>query len=87
MDIILKLTNFTLPAGFVSELVKKDIIQFSALLYNQAYEIRNRIRLSLAYNIVKAHGGELRVEREEAKGAQFIVSCLLVDTLISFNDV
>jgi signal transduction histidine kinase/ligand-binding sensor domain-containing protein len=29
--------------------------------------------LSLAYDIVKAHGGEIRVETEEGKGSEFIV--------------
>jgi len=29
--------------------------------------------LSLAYDIVKAHGGEIRVETEEGKGSDFIV--------------
>jgi len=29
--------------------------------------------LSLAYDIVKAHGGEIRVETKEGEGSQFIV--------------
>jgi signal transduction histidine kinase len=30
--------------------------------------------LSLSYDIIKAHGGELKVESEEGKGAKFVVS-------------
>ncbi|HZJ36653.1 MAG TPA: ATP-binding protein [Gillisia sp.] len=30
--------------------------------------------LSLAYDIIKAHGGELKVETEEGKGTEFIIS-------------
>jgi len=30
--------------------------------------------LSLSYDIVKAHGGELKVETTEGKGAEFIIS-------------
>jgi signal transduction histidine kinase len=29
--------------------------------------------LSLSYDIVKAHGGELRVETKESEGSEFIV--------------
>ncbi|MEJ7681408.1 MAG: HAMP domain-containing sensor histidine kinase [Segetibacter sp.] len=29
--------------------------------------------LSLSYDIIKAHGGELKVETKEGEGAQFIV--------------
>ena len=29
--------------------------------------------LSLAYDIVKAHGGELKVETKEGEGAEFII--------------
>ncbi|MDX2049119.1 MAG: ATP-binding protein [Chitinophagaceae bacterium] len=29
--------------------------------------------LSLAYDIVKAHGGELKVETKEGKGGEFII--------------
>ncbi len=30
--------------------------------------------LSLSYDIVKAHGGEIRVETKESEGAEFIVN-------------
>jgi signal transduction histidine kinase len=30
--------------------------------------------LSLSYDIVKAHGGELKVETKEGEGAEFIVN-------------
>jgi signal transduction histidine kinase len=30
--------------------------------------------LSLAYDIIKAHGGELKVETEEGEGSTFIIS-------------
>ena len=29
--------------------------------------------LSLSYDIVKAHGGELKVETKEGKGSEFII--------------
>ena len=29
--------------------------------------------LSLSYDIIKAHGGELKVETEEGKGSSFII--------------
>ena len=29
--------------------------------------------LSLSYDIVKAHGGEIKVESKEAEGAEFII--------------
>ncbi|MFM2325823.1 MAG: hypothetical protein RIR31_25, partial [Bacteroidota bacterium] len=29
--------------------------------------------LSLSYDIVKAHGGELKVETSEGKGSEFII--------------
>ncbi len=34
--------------------------------------------LSLAYDIVKAHGGELRVESKEGEGSEFIIQLLTV---------
>ena len=33
--------------------------------------------LSLSYDIVKAHGGELRVETEEGKGTEFMIILLV----------
>ena len=38
--------------------------------------------LSLSYDIVKAHGGELKVETEEGKGSRFIISIPGADNLI-----
>lgn len=34
--------------------------------------------LSLSYDIVKAHGGEIKVETKEGKGAEFIISVPVV---------
>lgn len=34
--------------------------------------------LSLAYDIVKAHGGELRVETKEGEGSEFVISLPIV---------
>jgi len=31
------------------------------------------LRTSLAYDIVKAHGGEIKVETKEGDGTQFII--------------
>jgi len=30
--------------------------------------------LSLSYDIIKAHGGEIKVENKEGEGAEFIIS-------------
>jgi two-component system NtrC family sensor kinase len=37
--------------------------------------------LSLSYDIVKAHGGEIKVESEEGKGSEFIIQLHLANTL------
>ena len=34
--------------------------------------------LSLAYDIVKAHGGEMKVETKEGEGAEFIIQLLII---------
>ncbi|HEY6979047.1 MAG TPA: ATP-binding protein [Chitinophagaceae bacterium] len=31
------------------------------------------LELSLSYNIIKAHGGEIRVESKEGEGSEFVV--------------
>ncbi|WP_276500885.1 ATP-binding protein [Terrimonas pollutisoli] len=35
--------------------------------------------LSLSYDIVKAHGGELKVETKEGKGSEFIIQIPIMD--------
>ena len=37
--------------------------------------------LSLAYDIVKAHGGELKVETKEGEGAEFIIKLKLKENV------
>ena len=36
--------------------------------------------LSLSYDIVKAHGGEIKVQTKEGEGSAFIISLPLKDT-------
>ena len=36
-------------------------------------DLRSIMGLSLSYDIVKAHGGELKMETKEGKGAEFII--------------
>jgi hypothetical protein len=33
----------------------------------------NHFRASLSYDIIKAHGGELKVESKEGEGAEFVI--------------
>jgi two-component system, NtrC family, sensor kinase len=35
--------------------------------------------LSLSYDIIKAHGGEIKVETKEGEGAEFIIQLLNPD--------
>ncbi len=37
------------------------------------YKTQIPIGLSLSYDIVKAHGGELKVETKEGEGSEFII--------------
>jgi len=37
-----------------------------------------KLRLSLSYDIVKAHGGEIKVETKEGEGAEFIIQLPIV---------
>jgi signal transduction histidine kinase len=47
--------------------------KFPTILYYQTGRTLNRIRLSLSYDIIKAHGGELEVETKEGEFAEFIL--------------
>ncbi len=53
----------------------------STLLYYKTNRTRNGIGLSLGYDIVKAHGGEIKVETKESEGAAFIISLALNENL------
>ena len=35
--------------------------------------VRNRFRFELSYDIVKAHGGEIKVETKDDEGSEFII--------------
>jgi signal transduction histidine kinase len=49
------------------------LVQTTARGYIKRRRARNRLRTSLAYDIVKAHGGEIKVETKEGDGTQFII--------------
>ena len=44
-----------------------------ALLHHQTTGQGTGLGLSLSYDIIKAHGGELKVETKEGEGAEFII--------------
>ncbi len=56
-------------------LMKKNI---PAFLYHQANGERNRFGLSLSYDIIKAHGGEIKVGSKEGEGTEFIIQLPVV---------
>ena len=39
-------------------------------------ELGTELGLSLSYDIIKAHGREIKVESKEGEGAEFIIYCL-----------
>ncbi len=43
-----------------------------------------RLGLSLSYDIIKAHGGEIKVETKEGEGAEFVIQLPVID-LIKFK--
>jgi two-component system NtrC family sensor kinase len=44
------------------------------IFYYETYGIGNRIRTSLAYDIItKGHNGEIKIETKEGEGSKFIV--------------
>ena len=50
---------------------------FSTILYNQTNGAGTGLALSLSYDIVKAHGGELKVSTKAGEGSIFIVEIRL----------
>jgi len=38
--------------------------------------------LSLSYDIIKAHGGEIKVETDETEGVEFVIELPLKDNVI-----
>jgi two-component system NtrC family sensor kinase len=41
--------------------------------YNKSTGQGTGLGLSLSYDIIKAHGGEIKVETKEGEGAEFVV--------------
>ena len=41
--------------------------------YNKTNRTRHKIMIDLAYDIIKAHGGIIKVESKEGIGSEFIV--------------
>ena len=46
---------------------------FSTILYNETNMQGTEFGLSLSYDIIPAHGGEIKVISTEGKGSEFIV--------------
>ena len=58
---------------------KKSLIKSFNHSLPQSQPGRNRIGIvSLSYDIVKAHGGEIRVESKEGEGSEFIIMLPIV---------
>jgi len=49
---------------------------FQPFFTTRPTEQRTGLGLSLSYDIVKAHGGEIKVETREGEGAEFIIKLL-----------
>jgi signal transduction histidine kinase len=49
----------------------QKILDMSQILTTRDKEFG--LGLSLSYDIVKAHGGELKVETKEGKGSEFVI--------------
>lgn len=50
-----------------------SLIGFSSLSYNKTNRTGTGLGLSLSYDIIKAHGGEMKVEAKEGGGVEFII--------------
>jgi signal transduction histidine kinase len=48
-------------------------LNISTILYHQANRTKGTVWVSLSYDIIKAHGGEIKVETKEGEGSEFII--------------
>ena len=60
----------------------KDIKEMDSAMTKKSVKSRNQcksvIQTFLSYDIVKAHGGELKVESKESEGTQFVINLPVV---------
>jgi len=71
------------PATKVLECLKNQLQQEGSELSHNLGQLKmeaedGKLRLSLSYDIVKAHGGEIKVETKEGEGAEFIIQLPIV---------
>jgi signal transduction histidine kinase len=50
---------------------------FSTILYTKPTGEGTGLGLSLSYDIIKAHGGEIKVETKEGEKSEFIIQLLI----------
>ena len=81
-DVIEILTGSPRPRKYWSALKTKLQQEGSELSHNlgqlKMEAEDGKLRLSLSYDIVKAHGGEIKVETKEGEGAEFIIQLPIV---------
>ncbi len=50
----------------------------TTFLYHQTHRTGTGLGLSLSYDIIKAHGGEIKVVTKEVEGTEFVIQIPVV---------